>query len=197
MSARGWPTKPGQPEPSEIEKQMNALNLLPLNWKVERVLAERSEETGWFLMDNWSEIYYEKFLWQATPERAVGEWLKAVQWILNYYTGSKPVDMLWYYPWYLPPLFADVLKHGSSCNHDLVESNIINPITPIAQLIMVLPIESYGLLPTNKRGLPFKNPEYYPKVWTFFSAGRRMLWECEPMIPMLPYNVIAKFLRLR
>lgn len=196
MSARGWPTKPGQPEPSEIEKQMNALNLLPLNWKVERVLAERSEETGWFLMDNWSETYYDKFLWQATPERAVGEWLKAVQWILNYYTGSKPVDMLWYYPWYLPPLFADILKHGSSCSHDLVESNIINPITPIAQLIMVLPIESYGLLPTNKRGLPFINPEYYPKVWTFFSAGRRMLWECEPMIPMLPYNVIAKFLRL-
>ena len=118
MSARGWPTKPGQPEPSEIEKQMNALNLLPLNWKVERVLAERSEETGWFLMDNWSETYYDKFLWQATPERAVGEWLKAVQWILNYYTGSKPVDMLWYYPWYLPPLFADILKHGSSCSHD-------------------------------------------------------------------------------
>jgi 5'-3' exonuclease len=194
MSSRGYPPKPGTAEPSEIEKEMNALNLLPLSWKVERSLADRNEETGWYLLDNWAETYYDKFLWGATAERSVEEWLKAVQWILNYYTGSKPVDMLWYYPWYLPPLFADVLKYGGCVNSDNGASNIINPITPIAQLIMVLPIESYALLPTNKRGLPFKNPEYYPKAWTFFSAGRRMLWECEPMIPMLPYSVISNFL---
>jgi hypothetical protein len=193
MSARGYPPKPGTAEPSKIEKELNALNLLPLTWKVERVLADRNEETGWYLLDNWDQTYYEKFLWGATTERAVEEWLKAVQWILNYYTGSKPVDMLWYYPWYLPPLFADILKYGKILCCDNGE-NIINPIVPIAQLIMVLPIESYALLPTCKRGLPFKNPEYYPKVWTFFSAGRRMLWECEPMIPMLPYDVISQFL---
>lgn len=68
-----------------------------------------------------------------------------------------------------------------------------NPITPLNQLIMVLPVESYGLLSSKCRGLPFKSPEYFPKVWTFFSAGRRMLWECEPLIPMLPYNVVTRF----
>lgn len=202
MSSRGYPPRPGQAEPSEVEKAMNALNLLPLTWKVEHALAGRSEEKGWYLLDGWSSAYYEKFLWSAPVERAVEEWLKAVHWILDYYTGSKPVDMLWYYPWYLPPLFTDVLKYGLTAATATAAAatvtarcvqNIINPIIPIAQLIMVLPVESYALLPTGKRGLPFKRPEYYPKQWTFFSAGRRMLWECEPMIPMLPYSVIAKF----
>jgi len=194
MSARGYPPRPGQAEPSEVEKGLNALNLLPLTWKVEHALAGRSEEKGWYLHDDWSSTYYEKFLWSAQVESVVEEWLKAVHWILDYYTGSKPVDMLWYYPWYLPPLFADVLKHGGKSIRSADVQNTDNPIIPIAQLIMVLPIESYALLPTDKRGLPFKSPEYYPKVWAFFSAGRRMLWECEPMIPMLPYSVIATFM---
>lgn len=197
MSSRGRPVAPGQQEPSEIEKAMNALNMLPLNWKVEKALVERDDTVGWYLLDNWENSYYEKFLWGASPERSVKEWLTAVQWILNYYTGSKPVDMLWYYPWYLPPLFSDILKHGASLITRVndVCNNTENPITPLAQLIMVLPVESYALLPSSKRGLPFRRPEFYPKKWTYFSAGRRMLWECEPMIPMLPFSVIEKFMK--
>jgi 5'-3' exonuclease len=192
MSAHGYP-KPGAEPPSDVEKALTIMNSLPLTWKVERSMAGRTDE-GWFLKDDWASVYYKEFLWSAAPADSVKEWLKGIQWVLNYYTGSKPVDFLWYYPWYLPPLFKDIVIDDSAFV-DLDKDLAPNPIQPISQLIMVLPIESYALLPKNMRRLPYLRPEYYPKVWTFFSAGRRQLWECEPMIPMLPYRVVAKFIK--
>lgn len=194
-SARSFSSGRGSVEETEVEKELAIMNMLPVSWKVEKVMCGRGQDS-WYLMDGWSDIYYEQFLWGCRREEAVKEWLTAVQWILNYYTGCKPVNMLWYYPWYLPPLFSDILKYKSSVSStstDFVAGS--NPINPLSQLIMVLPIESYGLLPYNKRQLPYKNSEYFPKAWTFFSAGRRMLWECEPMIPMLPFSVVENFLQ--
>jgi len=188
MSAHGY-TKPGAEPQSDVEKALSIMNSLPLNWKVERCLASKGEE-GWFLKDDWQANYYNEFLWGAKPADVVKAWLKGIQWILNYYTG-EPVDHLWYYSWYLPPLFKDI-QVETLCKPTAVEAN---PIEPIVQLIMVLPIESYALLPSNLRSLPFSKPEYYPTKWTFFSAGRRQLWECEPMIPMLPYHVVMKKLK--
>jgi 5'-3' exonuclease len=154
-------------------------------------MATRTEE-GWSLNDDWKERYYNEFMWGATPEDSVKQWLKAIQWILNYYTGCGPVDMLWYYPWYLPPLFSDIATSDMTLPRS---EEAANPISPICQLVMVLPIESYALLPREKRGMPLKRPEFYPRSWTFFSAGRRQLWECEPMIPMLPYQIVAQTLK--
>jgi len=189
MSSHGY-TRPGETQ-TDIEKALNAMNTLPLTWKVERSLVSRNDNE-WFLKDDWETIYYKDFLWDASPEISVKEWLKGIQWVLNYYTGSEPVDFLWYYPWYLPPLFKDIVITNESFLTNT--KNLSNPIEPITQLIMVLPIESYALLPTNMRRLPFLKPEFYPNTWTFFSAGKRQLWECEPMIPMLPYHVVARFL---
>jgi 5'-3' exonuclease len=152
-------------------------------------MAARNDD-GWFLKDDWTIAYYKEFMWGASAEDTVKEWLKGTQWILNYYTGSKPVDYLWYYPWYLPPLFRDICVDDAAFACTAV--TLPNPIQPMTQLIMVLPVESYGLLPKNLRRLPYLRPEYYPKTWTFFSAGRRQLWECEPMIPMLPYHIVQK-----
>ena len=109
--------------------------------------------------------------------------------MLDYYTGNKKIDMYWYYPWYLPPLFKDIM--GVPFVRPKSDP-APNEITPIGQLIMVLPIESYALLPTWARGLPYERPEFYPSTWTFFSCGRRQLWECEPMIPMLPWSIVKK-----
>lgn len=188
MSPGGY-VRPGETV-TEVEKALNAMNSLPLTWKVERSMVGRDGA----LKEDWQMTYYSEFLWGCQPADAVNEWLRGIQWVLNYYTGSKPVDYLWYYPWYLPPLFKDIVIDSSGLP---VPAEVCgsNPIQPLTQLIMVLPVESYALLPTTHRGLPFIKPEYYPKVWTFFSAGRRQLWECEPMIPMLPYHVVARFIR--
>jgi 5'-3' exonuclease len=192
MSAHGY-SKPGAEPQSDVEKALTIMNSLPLTWKVERCIADRND-SGWYLKDNWETTYYNEFLWGADPANVNKEWLKGIQWVLNYYTGSKPVDFLWYYPWYLPPLFKDIQMTENAFNNDNEKAEL-NPIQPISQLLMVLPIESYALIPNYLRRLPFLKPEYYPRTWTFFSAGRRQLWECEPMIPMLPYNIVARFIK--
>jgi len=194
MSSHGFGgAKHGEVQ-TDVERELAIMNSLPLTWKVEKTMATRTESEGWILNEGWEQQYYEQFMWGARPADTVEQWLKAVQWILNYYTGFGPVDMLWYYPWYLPPLFTDVARHDfrelPSC------SDAPNPISPVAQLVMVLPIESYGLLSRANRVMPKRRPEFYPRTWGFFSCGRRQLWECEPMIPMLPYKIVARVLKL-
>ena len=191
MSAHGRPNKDAVE--SDVEKALNIMNSLPLSWKVERCMATRSED-GWVLNADWTDVYYKEFLWAAEKGDAVKEWLHGIQWILNYYTGG-PVDMLWYYPWYLPPLFQDIDNTCLAAAHGRHVSGGPNPISPIAQLIMVLPVESYALLPQGLRRMPLLKPEFYPQKWGFFSAGRRQLWECEPMIPMLPFQFVKRLLR--
>jgi len=191
MSAHGY-VRPGSEPATDVEKALMIMNALPLTWKVERSMAGRNDD-GWYLKNDWAEVYYKEFMWDAEPKDTVKEWLKGAQWILDYYTGSKPVDFLWYYPWYLPPLFKDIVVDSTVMDDTMIPGP--NPIQPIEQLIMVLPIESYALLPKDLRRLPYIKPEYYPKTWTFFSAGRRQLWECEPMIPMLPHRVVVGFIK--
>jgi 5'-3' exoribonuclease 4 len=176
---------------SDEEKALAIFNALPLTWKVERTIMGRTEE-GWFLKKDWAASYYREFLWSADAGDAVKQWYFGIQWVLDYYTGTKAVDMYWYYPWYLPPLFRDISKQEFAL---AAGSTGPNHISPIAQLIMVLPIQSYRLLPSWARRLPFDRPEFYPEAWTFFSCGRRQLWECEPMIPMLPFEIVKKMTR--
>jgi 5'-3' exonuclease len=176
---------------SNEEKALAIFNALPLTWKVERSMMARSEE-GWALKDDWASAYYRDFMWSCAPVDAVKQWFTGIQWVLDYYTGTRAVDMYWYYPWYLPPLFSDIAKQTFVCA-GMVRGE--NAIAPLEQLVMVLPIESYGLLPRAARRLPFMRPEFYPTTWNFFSCGRRQLWECEPMIPMLPYEIVKKMTR--
>ena len=191
----------GKTDITEVEKQLATLNNLPLNWKVERCMTTYNEESGWSLCADWRRIYYEEFLWDATNDKVVKEWLYGIQWVLDYYTGSKKVDMLWYYPWYLPPLFCDIMRVckdiESVTSLDRLDNrdNRANPIDPKSQLLMVLPVESYRLLPSAMRKLAFKHPEYFPRQWGFFSAGRRQLWECEPLLPIIPFTIIQNFLQ--
>lgn len=175
-------------EITEEEKALTALNSLPLTWKVERSMVVRGED-GWRFRPDWRARYYADFLWNASPTDAVAQWYFGIQWVLDYYTGNKKIDMYWYYPWYLPPLFKDIV----GVPFVRPKSDVApNEITPIGQLMMVLPIESYALLPSWARGLPYERPEFYPSTWTFFSCGRRQLWECEPMIPMLPWSIVKQ-----
>ena len=183
----------GTKEVSDEEKALAAFNSLPLTWKVEREIVQRSDK-GWHFKDEWNHLYYKTFLWGATADTVVKQWYTGIQWILDYYTGNKAIDMYWYYPWYLPPLFRDISKVPfvrPSC------STVANHISPTAQLVMVLPIESYKLLPTWTKRLALDHPEFFPSTWNFFSCGRRQLWECEPMIPMLPYSIVEKYVKAK
>jgi 5'-3' exonuclease len=91
------------------------------------------------------------------------------------------VDLEWYYPWWIaPPLDTIVVPE-----HLTIPWTKRIPLQPTDQLAMVLPMESYHLLPTKYQQFPKDHPELFPVEAPFFSLGRRFLWECELMIPLV------------
>ena len=58
-------------------------------------------------------------------------------------------------------------------------------IRPVEQLAVVLPLESWGLLPPcAERSVPLLAPYWFPSSFSFHSVGKRFFWECEAMIPI-------------
>ena len=101
--------------------------------------------------------------------------------------------MYWYYPWPLPPRAETILKRLES--HDLeTPKTQQEPIKPLEQLAMVLPESSFDLLPQEYRKLPLQHPHAWPRTWTVYSLGRRFLWECEPLIPLIQPKQIKQWI---
>ena len=78
------------------------------------------------------------------------EYLKGIQFVLNYYLYDIP-DWYWYYPYHYAPFFSDIyeyLKLLKQKGKKLVFTfNKHEPLTPYEQLLAVLPPESSNILP--------------------------------------------------
>jgi 5'-3' exonuclease len=65
-------------------------------------------------------------------------------------------------------------------------------IKPQEQLAMVLPATSYDLLPREYTRLVYDHPHAFPTDWGYYSFGRRFMWECEPLIPLIyPAQIVT------
>ena len=183
----GWITEnftqkyKGRPMPprNERERLMSSVERLPLEWKEESAIW--SLERG--LLVGWEGIYQDKWLHGAAPEQTVREYVRGLQWILDYYLG-KPISFSWYFPWNVPPLWSDLKMEVPKTR---LEANPVTaPVAPQEQLAMVLPMDSWWLVRDAKlRAVPGKLPAYWPNKFAFFSVGRRFLWECEAELPIL------------
>jgi 5'-3' exonuclease len=113
------------------------------------------------------------------------EYLRGIQWNWAYYTG-KPVCFNWYYSFSLPPLWEWLRDYLSGHRMPTYEIfYLADDIRPVEQLALVLPLESWSLIPPcPERAFPLLAPQFYPSTFTFDSVGKRFFWECEAMIPM-------------
>ena len=60
---------------------------------------------------------------------------------------------------------------------------------------MVLPLESWDLVRNpSLRKLPSLAPQFWPLEFSFFSAGRKWLWECEALVPPLTAGRLREIL---
>jgi 5'-3' exonuclease len=125
------------------------------------------------------------------------EYLYGIQWIWAYYTGvMENVCFNWFYPFNLPPLWQwlrDFNQLPSFPEKVLLKST---EIQPIEQLTLVLPLESWSLIPPCKeKALPLVAPQFYPSVFSFESVGKRYFWECESMIPLPSILEVKEIIR--
>jgi 5'-3' exonuclease len=159
----------------------------PLEWMVEAGMVKKEE--SWKLYDGWKKVYNGSWIQCERPSDVNAlcrEYLYGLQWVLDYYTGQRPVNMLWSFSRLLPPLWTDLAKYLETFSYEPFETQMSDPIQPCEQLAMVLPIQSWHLIQEPSfRSLPSLLPQFWPESFGFFSVGRTRMWECEALVPML------------
>jgi 5'-3' exonuclease len=195
LEARVGATGAKSPE----ERALAAYNDAPVEWAaeapcVEYMRVEGMENRQMVLRSDWKTTYDTHALFNADPMKASAAYLEALAWTLAYYNG-EPVDMTWYYPWPLPPRYETLhtlCETQSALNPPPISAT--PPLKPQAQLAMVLPQSSFHLLPPEYAKLPTSHPHAWPVAWGVYSFGRRFLWECEPLIPLIQVKQIQSWI---
>jgi 5'-3' exonuclease len=122
-------------------------------------------------------------------EDSAKQYLKALSWVFQYYTKDcLAVDYDWTYNYPIAPLFCAVsgliAAQGGLVFEDVPISDETKP-SALEQLALVLPKESYWLLPKCKeREFFIKGSNFFPDSWHYYSFGKRHFWECEAEIPI-------------
>lgn len=158
------------------------------NWP----LAQQEEFVLWGregLRVDWSGQYAAQLLQGEKKNRVVNEYLFGIQWIWSYYTGNmNDICFNWYYPFSLPPLWEwvrDALNVGTMPEFPGTVAVRATEIRPTEQLVLVLPLESWSLIPPCKeKRFPYYAPQFFPSEFSFESVGKRFFWECEARIPL-------------
>lgn len=176
---------------------VSKMNDLPVQWAKELCLVDKIEQgegkPQYTFKQGWQAIYDKEALWGADPRKAATIYLEALAWTFAYYTGEQ-VDTHWFYPWPLPPRAETIVNLLESGHRVEIPATKQSLIKPLEQLAMVLPQSSFNLLPPEYKELESTHPYAWPTSWPSYSFGRRFLWECEPLIPLIKPSQIKKWI---
>lgn len=174
------------------------LDTRPIEWMVETGLIYKQGDQ-WTIRNEWRDRYHKEWLKCEKPgdiNAVCREYLYGLQWVLDYYTGQRPVNMQWSFSRLVPPLWSDLQAFLERGETEELQVSSSDPIEPQEQLAMVLPLESWHFIEDpSLRSLPTRLPQFWPTSFEFFSAGRIHMWECEPLLPVLPVQRVRDVLR--
>lgn len=120
------------------------------------------------------------------------EYLKGMQWVINYYLNGVP-DWKWKYPYHYAPFSFDLAKFVNS--YIFSNFTISSPILPFIQLLSVLPPSSSKLLPSPLNSILEKGSfrqKFCPEKFIIDYAGKKNNWEATVILPMIDYNTVEK-----
>jgi 5'-3' exonuclease len=172
------------------ETELRAWNAQPAQWaSLTRLLTSSQKE----LRLGWNYIYGS---WHpGTPK----DYLEGVAWTWDYYSG-RAVDQAWFFESHLPPLWSSLQSYLTGGPGDTLQAPRIEVPEPLPEwlhLLAVLPADSVlRLLPADKRRLMYDMPWYWPASWSLFDIGRTQLWECEPVLPMIPEPILRTYIKM-
>jgi 5'-3' exonuclease len=147
----------------------------------------KSEEEFDFL--TYRDKYYKETLNIHTEDqikKLCSEYFNGMLFVLRYYIHEMP-DWKWYYPYHYAPLFTDMYKYIEEFNGDK-DFVIGTPLTPLQQLLSVLPPQSSGILPVALR--PLLQPDsvisdFYPLEFKVDLEGKHQEWEGNAILPFI------------
>ncbi|KAJ6247265.1 5'-3' exoribonuclease [Anaeramoeba flamelloides] len=147
---------------------------------------------------HWNVKYYTKYFGEDVIKKEsfkpnlIKNYLKSIQWNLNYYYKRIP-SWTYHYPFHFPPVLADLENLNSySINEDCFQLN--QPFDPMLQMLCSLPPISHNLLPTNLGDLMIKSDSpivsYFPKEIKVIPYNRNTLYLPQCVIPLFDYEII-------
>lgn len=172
----------------DVESEKNAL---PAKWAtITQILPHLQTQESW------------QSFYQSWHPGDPANYLLGIAWIWDYYSGA-PVDQAWNFEEHLPPTWSALehelirMLHDSGEGEGVLESPVIlypSPIPEKLHLLSVLPMSSIEtLLPPEFVKLAHQFPWYWPTSWGVYDVGKTQLWECEPVIPLLPELLLRSF----
>lgn len=128
-------------------------------------------------------------------EKMFNLYLEGLQWILcYYYRGLK--SWKWYYPYHYAPMISDYTEvniNESLYNmFDLFNNNKSEPFNPYQSLLLILPKQSFNLLPKCYRDIPSQIPEYFPEKIEIDYNGKTASYESLLLLPFVEEKKILE-----
>ena len=175
-------------DPNEVA--LKEWQMLPGRWaNLAKLLTSDKRDAN--LRSDWRTMYRS---WHAGSS---SEYCQGFAWVWDYYSG-RPVDQSWMFDNHLPPLWCDIVEFLEKTQELTIAPPPIQYPEPLPEwlhLLAVLPADSVArLLPSHVLRLIAKEPLYWPTQWSIFDIGRSQLWECEPLIPILPEALLRSFI---
>ena len=120
-------------------------------------------------------------------------YLEGLQWILCYYfEGLK--NWKWYYSYHYAPLISDFneININNSIYETInkIDKHISEPFKPYQNLLLILPKQSFNLLPICYKNIPNEIPEYFPDKIIIDYNGKTASYESLLLLPFIDENLI-------
>jgi 5'-3' exonuclease len=166
-------------------------------FKIDNILFKVTDNIGIGTDNNYRYNYYHYHFGVQQNEledfvkNMVKHYLIGIRWVTNYYFDTIK-DWNWYYPYDYPPFISDINKYLINLNDITFNKNI--PITPLAQLMVILPPQTSYLLPKSLRKLLLneKSSIYhlYPTHINIDFLYKYKYYEGIPLLPPLEIELV-------
>lgn len=184
---------------SDFEREIEQLKFYPLLYKYKQPKIN-------FNNQDWRSQYYKyyfdinnvtkssKFLEEISKKYTEG-----LEWVLHYYiTGC--IDWKWYYPYKAAPCLRELSIYYSNRIYP-TEFSDSKPYNPLEQLILVIPQNSFHLLPELYSKCILNNIDLYHFYPDDFDVDiEKKLWfhECNPILPIIDDSqIISKISKIQ
>jgi 5'-3' exonuclease len=171
---------------SPDETALKDWNAQPARWASAAMILDPLDQNR--LHPNWQAIY------ESWHPGSAENYLRGVCWVWDYYSG-RVVDQSWFFDEHLPPRWSEVAALLESTEPKAPPVEYPTPLPDWLHLLAVLPADSVRrLLPPKAHGLMAAAPEYWPTSWSVYDVGKTQLWECEPVIPIIPEKILRAWI---
>ena len=170
------------------ETALKEWNAQPARWATVCQLLDSSDRA---LRPDWAAVY------KGWHPGSAADYLQGLAWVWDYYSG-RSVDQGWFFDEHLPPLWSEVAAVLTASPDATIRAPAVvypEPLPDWLHLLAVLPAASVEtLLPAKVHAIMAAHAHYWPSSWSVFDVGKGQMWECEPVIPVIPEVVLRRIL---